>query len=147
MMELALVNVALLAMLCALPRRLGAPRQADRRRAKALLRTRGDRRPSLPDLVRAAGRRAGGILWPIFKPQLLFPAQPNGVARAALVVPALGLALLALGGPAAVGHLTVADPDARACSQTHEHVTGQMTTLPELERLTTPAGAGFLTET
>lgn len=146
MMELALVNVALLAMLCALPRRVGAPRQADRRRAKVLLRTRG-RRPSLPVLVGAAARRASAILWPVFKPQLLFPAQPNRVARVALVVPALGLALLALGGPAAVGHLTVADPDARACSQTHEHTGGQMTTLPELERLTTPAAAGYLTET
>ncbi len=146
MMELALVNVALLGILCALPRRSGAGRQAGRRNAKAFLRSKRPGRRTLGALLLAAGRRAGRALWPVFEPQLLFPAQPSRVARAALVLPALGLALLALGGPAAIGDAPMADADARACSPTHDQAGGRMTTSPELDRLTTPAGAGFLTE-
>lgn len=146
MLELALLNVALLVGLAALPRRDGVGRWSGRRRARAVLRAGPAAFRSLGAIVLERGRRIGATLWPVFQPEL-FGALPKAVSRTAIGVPALAALFLLGGGPAALSEVPVADADARACSGSHDHTGGRMTTAPDHERMTTPVLAGFLTET
>lgn len=145
MLELALINLALLVAVCALPKWTGISRWSGRRSAKALLRNVPSSYRPLRATVIGGARRIGETLWPVFQPQL-FAGLPKALARGALAVPAVSAVLLLIGGPAA-SEVPVSGADGRACSETHDHSGSQMTTAPNYERLTTPAVAGFLTET
>lgn len=110
MLELVLVDLALLALVSALPGRRAADRRVDRRAAK--------------DLLRAA--------------------RPERAARPALVVPALGLALLAFLGPALLGDAG-AKPDAGAAGGGERG--SRVTSDSGAVELQLPPRAGFLKET
>lgn len=143
MIELAALNVALLLILCGLPRRPVEDRRAARRTAKDLLRMTQRARvtPGAPLAVRV--RRLARIVWPVFEPRLLV-GLPRGAARAAVAVPALMVVALTLGGAVGANDVPVAGQDAGACVEVRDQ--GRMTG-PERGRTAAPAPIGYLTET
>jgi hypothetical protein len=143
MIELAALNVALLLILCGLPRRPGENRRAARRTAKDLLRMTHRARVTRGAPLAVGVRHLARIVWPVPEPRLLV-GLPHGAARAAVAVPALMVVALTLGGAVGANDVPVAGHDVGACVDVRDQ--GRMTG-PERERTAAPAPTGYLTET